>query len=244
MSWVLCDRPLRWVETASKLNLVPLFQPVHLHCTWGILQLSRCCISLSPTSVYSRITDCNLRLWMTLKLPTFPFAMFAVHKPYEQWEEKDQKPWRTIRSSPKQCFEWPSLTVHGLWMCCGCVAPLLAALKIEFGRSTTKFFLALRDCPPPLPWVTASIPGTPLWCGGELGQLESLCIQFKGLHCLTLWHSCAHVLYLSAVQRRGYMTISMLFHILNQSNLMRHDVHDMLWTIRGGSWRRWYGWLG
>ena len=85
----------------------------------------RCHISLSLTSVYSRITDCNLRLWITLKLPTFPFAMFVVHKPYEQWEEKDQKPWRMICSSPKQCFEWPSLTVYGLQMC----RPIASSLK-------------------------------------------------------------------------------------------------------------------
>jgi len=54
-----------------------------------------------------------------------------------------------------------SLTVYGLRMCRGCVAPSLAVLKIEFGRSTTKFFLALRDHPPPYLGSRLQFPAPP-----------------------------------------------------------------------------------
>ena len=55
-----------------------------------------------------------------------------------------------------------------------CVAPSLAALKIEFGRSTTKFFLALQDHPPPYLRSRLQFLAPPWHCNYKV------CTPFKG----------------------------------------------------------------
>ena len=86
---------------------------------------------------------------MAVKLPTFPFAMFVVHKPV--WTMRRKRP-KTMKNGPFFTQTVLQMTlINCLWvmdvsqMC----QPIASSLK---NRIWKKFFLALWDCPPYCQW--------------------------------------------------------------------------------------------